>query len=220
MVQVDSDHYRFLNYMSKARWLSLWHQIHEVLSLSPETVLEIGIGRGAFRYFIRDAGVHLIGVDWEPSLTPDCVANAELLPFRNDSFDVVACFQVLEHMPYNKSVDACRELCRVAKSHLVLSLPDSRKGWGIRIKLPFVGTRSFLIRHPRIPRAHHFDGQHHWEIGKKGFSLQKVTRDLERLGCKLMHTYQIVENPYHRFFVFKVNGIKKDESDINTGLGS
>lgn len=52
------------------------------------------------------------------------------------------------------------------------------------------------------PSKHVFDGEHHWEIGKKGYLLKKIIDDLSQKS-KLLKTYRVPENPYHRFFVFE-----------------
>lgn len=48
-----------------------------------------------------------------------------------------------------------------------------------------------------------FNGEHYWEIGKAGYPLSKITKDIEKAGFKIIKTYRIFENPYHRFFVLK-----------------
>jgi len=204
MVQVGSEHYAFSEYMSKPRWMSVWYQLSEVSKAKPGSVLEVGIGGGSFVAEMRLICPEVISFDWDKQLGPDCVGLAEALPFLPDSFDLSASFQTLEHMPYKSSVKTFGELCRVARKTVVISLPDSRKGWSIQVKLPFIGARSLLFRPPRIPAAHQFDGEHYWEIGKRGYPLNRVVRDFEDEGAALRYTYQPVEIPYHRFMVFEV----------------
>jgi SAM-dependent methyltransferase len=45
------------------------------------------------------------------------------LPFPNRSFDVVGCFEVLEHLPGDLPRRALSELARVARHAVVLSVP-------------------------------------------------------------------------------------------------
>jgi SAM-dependent methyltransferase len=45
------------------------------------------------------------------------------LPWRADSFDVVLCSEVLEHIPRNDLSKACREIVRVSARYLVIGVP-------------------------------------------------------------------------------------------------
>ena len=49
------------------------------------------------------------------------LGSAYALPFRDDSFDTVLCSEVLEHLEH--PVDALRELNRVARRHIILTVP-------------------------------------------------------------------------------------------------
>jgi hypothetical protein len=44
MKQVDKNHYEFLKYVNKKRWICYYYQIYEILKRNPKTVLEIGPG--------------------------------------------------------------------------------------------------------------------------------------------------------------------------------
>lgn len=92
--------------MKTPRWNSLWHQLDVILSLKPETVLEIGPGTGMFTAIMNRLGPHIETVDIDPGLEPDHVASATELPMGDDSFDVVCAFQVLEHMPFEMALAA------------------------------------------------------------------------------------------------------------------
>lgn len=49
-------------------------------------------------------------------------ANIYELPYENDSFDLIVCTEVLEHLEYPKK--ALREIKRVAKKYIALSVPN------------------------------------------------------------------------------------------------
>lgn len=202
--QVNKDHYDFLKYMNKNRWVSIWHQIHEVLSLSPENILEIGSGPGVFKILISHLGLSIRNVDIDPDLKPDFVASACELPLQDNSFDCVCAFQMLEHLPYEQSMRAFKEMVRVSKKYIVISLPDVRALWLYSFYLPKIGQIEFFIPRPRFRAPeHHFDGEHYWEIGKKGYSNEKVLFDLIQNQVKLLKNFRVRENTYHNFFVFE-----------------
>jgi ubiquinone/menaquinone biosynthesis C-methylase UbiE len=109
--------------------------IAEVLALSPRTFLDAGCGEGFVARRIIDAvpEVALTGCDVSgPALEIAVGANPEArfvsgsvvgLPFPDRSFDVVGCFEVLEHLPGDLPRRALTELARVARRAVVLSVP-------------------------------------------------------------------------------------------------
>jgi SAM-dependent methyltransferase len=203
--QVDADHYRFSRYVSKNRWASIWHQLDEVLRTEPESVLEIGPGPGLFKVLAGLFGIRVETADIDPALRPDHLISGENLPFPDKSFDVACAFQVLEHVPYAVSLAVFAEMSRVAKRYVVISLPDARPTWFYSFRIPLVGQFTFLAPKPWTgPKEHTFDGEHYWEVNKKGFKLNKVCSDLATTGhLALVRTFRVDEFAFHRFFIFE-----------------
>jgi hypothetical protein len=199
--QVSSSHYAFDLYLDKPRWTSVWHQLDEVLKLRPGRVLEVGPGPGVFKQVAAGFGVRVETIDIDPELGPDHVGSATSLPFVDDTFDVVCAFQMLEHLPFDVSMKAFGEMMRVAQRHVVISLPDAQPAWRYMLHVPLLGQLSVTLRIPFWKAVHRFDGEHYWEINKKGYALARVVRELEKYG-RLAGTYRVPENAYHRFFVF------------------
>lgn len=214
--QVEKGHYGFGSYVSKQRWNSYWHQLDEVLRLSPSSVLEVGVGPGIFQNIARLLQLNVVTVDIDPELKPDHVASVEALPFADSSHDVVAAFQVLEHLPFASLATAARELRRVAKRHVVVSLPDSRILWRYLFHIPKLGDFNLFIRRPTLGRPDHvFDGQHHWEINKKNYPLKAVLNVFSEQGLHLLKTFLVPEYTYHRFMVFRcAQGAGRPDSPV------
>lgn len=203
--QVEANHYEFRKYLGLERWSSIWHQIDQVIQFQPESVLEIGPGPGIFKASANQLGLHVETLDIDSNLRPDHVGSATNLQFEAGTFDVVCAFQMLEHLPYEKSLQAFSEFARVCRKKIIISLPDCRKMYRVSIEFPKFGQKTFLIPKPRLkPRPHRFDGEHYWEIGKLEHPLNRVIGDLSKFA-KLESTYRVPENPYHRIFVFAVN---------------
>ena len=202
--QVSKNHYNFFSYLHKQRWASIWHQIDEILKLSPDLVLEIGPGPGIFKALAQALGVGIETLDLDPDLNPDHIGSVLNMPFNDESFDVVCAFQMLEHLPYEKSVRAFAEMARVSKHNIVISLPDAAIRYSYSAQIPRIGMVNFSLPKPRLSiPPHQFDGEHYWEINKSGFPLHKVISDLKLAGkVDLMKTYRVPEYQYHRFFVF------------------
>jgi predicted SAM-dependent methyltransferase len=204
MKQVNALHYQFARYMDKARWMSLWHQVAEISFCNPCMVLEVGVGSGILGAILKNQDIYYKSVDIDPDLKPDVVALVTHLPIRDASFDVVVCFQVLEHLPYETFQMALKELARVARTKIMISLPDARNLWCYSFYVPAYGAVRFAIPKPSLrPQKHVFDGEHFWEIGKLGYPLKKVLADFSACHLTLEKMYRVQENPYHHFFILK-----------------
>ena len=202
--QVDKSHYEFGKYMTKRRWASVWHQLDEVIKLNPERVLEVGPGPGLFKVAASVFDVHVETLDLDPDLSPDHVASVFEMPFDDGTFDVVCAFQMLEHLPFEQSLEAFREMVRVASKAVVISLPDAGTRWPVSIHVPRIGDVKFSIPKPwlRAP-AHQFDGEHYWEVNKKGYQVARIIRMLSgEAPASLIRRFRVPENPRHLFFVF------------------
>lgn len=206
-VQVGQQHYQFDRYVTIKRWASLWHQLNEVMGFRAESLIEIGPGPGLFKSMCGAMGVSAWTLDIDARLLPDIVGLATDIPLPDRAVDLACAFQVLEHMPFDLSMSALREMCRVARDGVIISLPDARTAWPFAISVPKWRVLRGLIPRPFFrPAVHEFDGEHYWEINKKGFSLEFVTREIERAAQGFsVRTFRVHENPYHRFFVLKAN---------------
>ena len=107
----------------------------EIRALSPGTFLDAGCGEGfvAQRLLASLPGLCLQGCDLSTealAIARDVNPGAKFvegsvlaLPFPDDSFDVVGCFEVLEHLPADSPRRALAEFARVARQAVVLSVP-------------------------------------------------------------------------------------------------
>lgn len=201
--QVDKSIYEFRRYMSKERWCSVWHQLDEIQRLKPKNVLEIGPGPGFFKLAAATIGIEVETLDLDPDLMPDHVGTATDMPFSDSTYDVVCAFQMLEHLPYDESLQAFGEMIRVSRRNVVISLPDARPVWRYRIQIPKFGVHDFLVPRPQFNApVHKFDGEHYWEINKRGYPLHRVIADFTKCA-RLVNTYRPPENPSHRFLIFE-----------------
>ncbi len=202
-LQVDRTHY-YSNYDTKGRFCSYWHQIQEIMLLKPKKILETGIGNSFVSKYLKEREVNITTLDIDEKLNPDIMSTVLDLPFIDEFFDLVVCYEVLEHLPYNKFNKAISEIYRVSKSHVVLSLPDVNRVYRFNIQIPKIGEIKRLIPLPTLRKSvHSFDGQHYWEIGRAGYPLKKIIEDIECIGFNLERTYRVFEMPYHRFFILK-----------------
>ncbi|MDR2490120.1 MAG: class I SAM-dependent methyltransferase [Spirochaetaceae bacterium] len=201
--QVNAAHYDFAAYVSKARWNSFYHQIYEIITAEPQSVLEVGIGPGVIKAILKNIGNCIYeSMDIDDELKPDHIGSILAMPFQNNQYDVIGCFQVLEHLPYENFERALSELLRVAKKAVIISLPDAERVLSLHI--PKICHRIFKWPLAR-KRIHTFDGEHYWEINKKGYGCNEIIKKIKCI-CKkhnymLKKEYRVPENPYHHFFV-------------------
>lgn len=201
--QVDPSHYG-IKYDSKERLISYWHQIHEVISLGKHNILEIGIGNGFVSDYLDKMGLKVTTVDIDERLTPDITASVYSLPFADESFELVACYEVLEHLPYESFSLSLQEMYRVSKFYVIISLPDRNRYLSLDIFIPRIGKIKKFYSVPRFRKVKHiFDGEHYWEIGKYNYSLSKVIADINKSGFNIYNSYRIHEFPLHRLFILE-----------------
>ena len=204
--QVKPNHYFKPSYDSKERFVSYWHQINELIKFRQLSIVELGIGNGFVSDYLKKRGYNITTLDIDPRLNPDVAASVTNIPFADDSFDVVACYEVLEHLPYENFKKAIREIFRISNSYAVLSLPDASRVYRLYAQIPKIGEFKKLIPMPTFRKSsYHFNGQHYWEIGKAECTLNRIVNDLTNVGFKISKTYRPFENPYHRFFILEKN---------------
>jgi len=210
--QVEINHYDFSKYVYKGRWNSFYHQLDEIQSsatyfqCSAVSILEVGVGSGFLRTLCKFyLYLNYESMDIDDELQPDHIGSVLEMPFSDKQYDIVVCFQVLEHLPYTKFIKALSELFRVAKNSVIISLPNAERVLSLHI--PKVCRKRF-IKYPFVKiEEHKFDGEHYWEINKGGYEIKKIIEAITKTGIrynyKLEKNYRVWEEPYHHFFVLR-----------------
>ena len=198
--QVEKSHYTTHSYLGKDRWVSYWHQIDLIRRGRPSRVLEIGPGNKTVTDTLRRIGISVLTVDIAPDLEPDVVASAIALPFPNNAFDSVLAAEVLEHIPYSDVPKALSEICRVTKTYAVVSLPHAGYIFSFGFKVPAIRRLDFIVKIPFFWRRHRFNGEHYWELGKRGSSVRKVKKHMEDAGFTVGEQKRFFDDPAHIFF--------------------
>lgn len=202
-IQVDKEHYFGDKYNHKARWLSYYYQIKEVINLKPAKILEIGIGNGLVAKYLQERNYNLTTLDLDKELKPDITASVLKMPVEDNGFDLILCAEVLEHLPFENFSQALDEIKRVAKNNVILSLPDHRRTLlNFTVKFPFIRQFNIFIKIPSF-KKHKFDGQHYWEIGKSGYPVSKIKENIKKSGLKIIDNFTPFDAPSNHYFILK-----------------
>lgn len=203
-MKIIKEQYLHREYNTPRRWMSYWYQIQEILDRKPHKLLEIGKGNGIVTNYIDRVGIEVTTCDIEKKIRPDVVADIRNLPFKNSSFDFVLCAQVLEHIPFKDFQTGLKNIYKVTKKWALVTLPDySVFDFYLGFKIfPFIPkfVKTFKIR---LPVSHRFNGDHYWEISKRGYPLNKIRSTIKETGFEIIKDYCPNENPFHHFFLLK-----------------
>ncbi|MBI2097078.1 MAG: class I SAM-dependent methyltransferase [Candidatus Sungbacteria bacterium] len=198
--QVPPEHYRALPYLGADRWVSYGNQVREVLRLQPERVLEIGVGNGIVRDALKNLGYQVTALDIDAELRPDIAASVVRMPISENAFDVVLAAEVLEHLPFTELDEALGEIWRVTKRHVYITLPHAGAVIDVSIKLPLLPRFRLFFKVPFFWKRHIFNGEHYWELGKKGFPVSRVKTAIKRAGFVISKAGIDPADPAHYFF--------------------
>lgn len=106
------------------------------------TTLDVGCARGFLVAALAELGVHAMGSDFSEYAINTAARGArgrlrwadlsKRLPWDDGAFELVSCFETLEHLPAELSEHAISELARVSRGYVVASIPS----FGPRPPLP------------------------------------------------------------------------------------
>lgn len=138
MIDIKSEYYeqssfwKFEDYATAA----VIERIDETINSIPidtKTILDIGCGNGEFinrlAHEFPDRFEKIVGLDrCKEALkyvkTEKVNENINGIPFEKNSFDLVSCLEVLEHLPQQDFEKGLTEIQRVSKKYILVSVPN------------------------------------------------------------------------------------------------
>lgn len=208
----------------KPRFTSLQYQLSALLPLgeSVRTVLEVGPGIGYFRTIAELLGYSITTFDIDHENKPDLTGDFWDID-TSDQYDVVIGFEVIQHMPYDLSLQMLQQMRDLSKAYVILSVPVVRHSLSIRVQLPrMITRRRFGLAKFRQPfdlawrwqwpvaadlpnvQSEQYSTTHHWEIGRQSYSKNDFVSDASLSGLELIREFTNPLHDYHQYFVFKV----------------
>lgn len=99
-----------------------------LLPAGSANALDVGARDGHFSRVLTEHATHVTALDLDkPQISHpqiECVkGDITELAFARDSFDLVVCTEVLEHVPPQLLERACSELARVSRGHVLVGVP-------------------------------------------------------------------------------------------------
>ena len=196
---------------------------------SPKRILEIGSGRGALIKKLQDLGHEVTGTEVNPEymqyaleeygVTLVSISTASTdLPFRSGSFDIVASFDVFEHIPKTKKhIEEVKRILAPGGSYLVCT-PNKLTN----IPFEILKEKSFTKY-----KEYHCSLHTYWQIQKRfhdaGFStrfvlvplvtpyfIEKMRKYLGSFGVLLVHVLRPDSWPTWMKTNFYLVATKKD----------
>lgn len=205
--RVPNKHYSAETYDTLERFISYFLQKEKVFQLSRKMakkprILEVGKGTGFLTDYLKRNGFVVKTFDFDPALKPDYIGDIRsIIQIVHQKFDIITCFEVLEHLPFGQIGNVLAQLSRLTKKYLIISVPQKRLYFSFWLKLPLLAPiGKYLGLSPFLP--HRFHGQHYWELGCRGYSIKRFKNLLGR-NFKIVQEFTHPLASYHRFFVLK-----------------
>ena len=134
----QTDNYKKHTHRNPIQRFLLWNFFRNFLNLTKakkvESILDVGCGEGFTLNRLKEKGIgkNLEGVEYSKAaielghkMYPDIKikqGNIYKLPYKDNTFDLVLCTEVLEHL--DDPQKGLKELVRVSKKYLVISVPN------------------------------------------------------------------------------------------------
>lgn len=210
--------------INKGKFLSKEHsesylcQMQTIRSLkNVKSILEIGPGEGFAARNLREVGYEYQTLDFEDAHEPTIRADFQSFDPNTitQRYDLTCAFQVLEHFPYHEFSKHIKTLRELSRNYVFISLPYSCRGFSIKLNVQngqkerLTKQFDFYVR-TNLPNRKYREeyknefpwAVHYWEIGRKGFSLKKVLKDIESCGLNIQERFHS-PNSFHYFILCK-----------------
>lgn len=200
------------NYYSRKRVIQQWTQIHLLNSVDCHRILEIGPAYGLVTSMLVNAGYQVSTLD----ITPRSFARPDTPHITGDlrhltgeeiaGFDAILCCETLEHIEWVTVPRILATFRASGASYLVISVPYMEFQITLDLYLNAHTWRQyFSLKKLRGRKTFKSGppGDHQWEVGFKGYSLQTWEVRLKQAGWSIV-TREFTEHCRSVFHLLKV----------------
>jgi ubiquinone/menaquinone biosynthesis C-methylase UbiE len=207
---MSESHYKKSSYNTLYRFVSYYYQIKSIFDLNPNSVLEIGIGSNLVSNYLKQNNISVKTCDVKKELSPDIICDIRGISLPDNSYDLVCAYEVLEHIPFNDFIKSIKEMKRVSKKHVIFSVPYSSPYIHLLFTLPYLSRvikKKYLGLLFRLPiyKKHKFNGEHYWELGKRGYPIKRIRQIIKSCDLRINKEFSPLFNKNHYFFILEKN---------------
>jgi len=204
--QVDKSYYFTNKYVNLERFISYYYQIKLIRESRCKNILFVGIGDGVVVDYLRkNPELNITTFDIAEDLNPDILGDIKNLDLKNNNFDLVVAYEVLEHIPF-ENFDLILNSLSKTSNKVLISLPYRNVNFELIIKFPFIRTlfkrdyfRILLTLPIKFP-GFEISGQHYWEIDNKNFKMGMIKSKINKY-FNISKIQKALLSPYKCFFI-------------------
>jgi hypothetical protein len=199
-IQRDPYSYYGSDYLSPERLSSYGYQFRLAIETNSRSFLNVGSANFILKQLLEKQKRSVLDLDLDFLTKPDIIGALPFLPFPDKSLDVVMCFQMLEHLPFILLGSCIKEIKRIAKEYILLSLPDRTRSKS-QIAKYFIYR---ILKHPSYWRMYQLlptSKEHFWEIGHSNITEDTLLCVIRNEGVEVVKHFRNPYNAYHHFFI-------------------
>lgn len=199
--------YQTKGYFDRNQLYAFCSQIIAVNKLGSKNILEIGVGNGFVSAFLKSCGLNVVTFDINKNLGADVIGNLVEIEkyFYDNSFDLILCAEILEHLPFACFDQILLKLRKISKCNVIITLPRSHRillDSRVYLKIPFLKPLKINGFFRIADRRSIWDG-HCWQIDyRKEYSLENVKKIISN-HFSIKDIYIDENNRHHQFFILE-----------------
>lgn len=136
----------------------VWRKYRQILE---GKILDVGADECGLRNLLP-TGTEYTGIGLGGSVDVQIDLEKQKLPYEGNSFDVVLCLDVLEHL--DNMHEVFDELCRITRNYLIISLPNPWRAFTTMLRMGYYRHSELPMKFFNLPTEPSAD-RHKWFYG-------------------------------------------------------